>query len=140
MHLPGGGRRLLRPSAPTPNRFSRSITAPTSAAPATITITLEESATSGTTIAGLHMLPYIGFGTATSAESWSRSRLPLCIGAAMSTATLSPVSLISSSTPPPPRPAGKRRNVGRLALIALVVVAVAIAAAFAWRLAGGSYT
>ena len=54
-----------------PGLGSHSITAPTSAAPATITITLEESATSGTTIAGLHMLPYIGFGTATSAESWS---------------------------------------------------------------------
>ena len=54
-----------------PNLFSRPITAPTSAAPATIKITLEESAASGTTIAGLHMLPFVAFGTATSANSWS---------------------------------------------------------------------
>jgi hypothetical protein len=54
-----------------PNLFSRSLTAPTSTAPATIKITLEESATSATTIAGLHMLPFVAFGTATSANSWS---------------------------------------------------------------------
>ena len=56
----------------------------------------------------------------------------------MSTATLSPASAGSCRTPPPTAPSGpKRRNVGLLALIALIVVAIAIAAAFAWRLAGG---
>jgi hypothetical protein len=54
-----------------PGLSSRSITAPTSTAPATLKITLEESAASSTTIAGLHMLPYIAFATATSANSWS---------------------------------------------------------------------
>jgi Concanavalin A-like lectin/glucanases superfamily len=54
-----------------PGLFSRSMTAPTSSAAATIKISLEESAASSTTIAGLHMLPFIGFGTATSSNSWS---------------------------------------------------------------------
>ena len=56
----------------------------------------------------------------------------------MSTATLSPVSADQQQHTSATAPSGpKRRNVGRLALIALVVVAIAIAAAFAWRLAGG---
>jgi hypothetical protein len=54
-----------------PGLFSRSMTAPTSSAPATIKISLEESTGSSTTIAGLHMLPFVAFGTATSGNSWS---------------------------------------------------------------------
>jgi hypothetical protein len=54
-----------------PGLFSRSFTAPTSSTPVTVVITMEESAASGSTIAGLHMLPNIAFGTATSAGTWS---------------------------------------------------------------------
>ncbi len=54
----------------------------------------------------------------------------------MSTTTLSPVTL-EQYTPPTSPGAQKRRNIGWLALIALVVVAAAIVCAFAWRLAGG---
>ncbi len=47
------------------------MTAPTSGTPATVKITMAESASSGTTVAGLHMLPDIGFGTARSPSAWT---------------------------------------------------------------------
>jgi large repetitive protein len=49
----------------------RSVTAPTSSTAVTVKITMEESATSATPIAGLHMLPNIAFGTGSTTNIWS---------------------------------------------------------------------
>jgi hypothetical protein len=47
------------------------MTAPTSATTATVKITMEESTSSGTTTAGLHMLPDVAFGLARSSSLWT---------------------------------------------------------------------
>ena len=54
-----------------PGLFSRSFTPPTSSTAAVLKITLEESAASGTAIAGLHMLPFMAFGMASLSGIWS---------------------------------------------------------------------
>jgi hypothetical protein len=51
--------------------FARSTTAPTSTNPVTLKMTMEESAASGSAIAGLHLLPDIAFGTSSAANIWS---------------------------------------------------------------------
>ena len=50
---------------------SRSVTAPTSSTAVTVKITMEESTTSTTAIAGLHMLPNIAFGIGSTTNMWS---------------------------------------------------------------------
>ena len=58
------------PSYLLPGLASRSVTAPTSSAAVAVKITMEENATSGTSIAGLHMLPNVAFGTGSAANIW----------------------------------------------------------------------
>jgi len=50
---------------------SRSVTAPTSSTAVAVQITMEESTTSSTAIAGLHMLPNFAFGIGSTTNIWS---------------------------------------------------------------------
>ncbi len=50
---------------------SRSLTAPTSSTPVTVTVTMRLSAVSGAGMVGLHELPDFGFGATRSSTSWT---------------------------------------------------------------------
>lgn len=136
-----------------PGLASRSVTAPTSSAAVAVKIAMEENATSGTSIAGLHVLPNVAFGTGSTANIWfAQVDFPYAVAHVMSLFTQL-AHYRRACGGPAQQPATEKPNrqsrhsrhsiksrhsgEGAFALVALVVVVLAVGAALAWRLPGG---